>query len=64
MKDSVIGGLVDNIWEDCIHDYDAVIEYLSNMSTVAWYNHNTFRHAEYDKDKRIIQHSGVIQYKT
>lgn len=60
MKESVIGGEVDNIREDCVRDQEAVLEYLSNMSTVAWYNFSTFKHSEYDKDRRIMKQSGII----
>ena len=64
MKETLIGGTADNIREDCITDAEAVYEYLSNMSTVAWFNYGQFRHNVFEKEKRIIKRSTVIKYKT
>ena len=50
LRETAIGGSKDNILKDCERDPDAVFEYLSNMSTVAWYNYGTFKHGEYEKD--------------
>ena len=62
-KETVIGGDYDNIREDCVRDRDAVLEYLSNMSTVAWYNYSTFKHSQFKED-RIVRQSSLLQYKT
>ena len=64
MKETVIAGDSDNIRDDCVRDHEAVIEYLSNMATVAWYNYGSFKHAEYNKDTRVSKQSGIIKYKT
>ena len=47
-----------------MRDSEAVFEYLANMATVAWYNYGTFKHANFEKEERILKQSGVIKYKT
>ena len=64
MKESLIGGSEDNIREDCVRDPEAVYEYLTSVTTIAWYNYGVFRHNEFGKEDRISKRSSLLKYKT
>ena len=48
--ETIIGGIKDNIREDCVCDKEAFYTYIDNMSTVAWYKYSVFKHCKFEKD--------------
>lgn len=64
MKESLVGGTQDNIRNDCEKNSTAVYEYLSNMSTVFWYNYGSFKQKEFGNDDRVSKKSNLEKYKT
>lgn len=63
-KETLFGGTEDYIRADCEKNSTAVLEYLSSLSTVFWYNHGSFKHKEFGEDDRVNKSSNLIQYKT
>ena len=63
-RETVIGGTVDNIRDDCVRDQEAFYAYLDNMSTVIWYNYSVLKHNKFEIDERVQHFSGITKYKT